>query len=72
MNFQNWKERVTMEINLSDQTIKTVHNSLRASRQSLKEQLRMAKTGRKSAILTSQLEEMEDALCVIEELVEMI
>lgn len=65
-----------MEINLSDETIKTVYNSLRSSKQNLERQLAGISNGRakkgKKEIIEYQLTEVEDALFVFEELMEII
>lgn len=65
-----------MEINLSDETIKTVYNSLRSSKQNLERQLAGISNGRakkgKEEIIEYQLTEVEDALFVFEELMEVI
>lgn len=66
-----------MEINLSNETITTVYNSLRNSRSTLKHQLEvkipMGKVSlNKMMIIKNQLEEVEDALSVFEELMERI
>lgn len=66
-----------MVINLSEETIKTVYNSLRDSRLNLKLQLQKSveKTKRnknKEEIINYQLSEVEDALAVFEELMNVI
>lgn len=62
-----------MEINLSEETIKTVYNSLRASKQSLKSVLEGIPNGRsKKEIIEHQLNEVEDALFVFEELMDIL
>lgn len=66
-----------MEINLSEETIKTVYNSLRDSRLSLKLQLQKSVASvkvnkNKVEIIKCQLTEVEDALAVFEELMEVI
>lgn len=61
-----------MEINISEQTIQTVYNSLRATAHDLKSRIRKAKTSRELAILNAQLEEVEDALLTFTELLEVI
>lgn len=63
-----------MEINLSSETINTVYNSLRSSKQSLKFQLEVSLPNgkvnpNKKEIIEHQLKEVEDALLVFEELV---
>ena len=63
-----------MEINLSIETINTVYNSLRSSKQSLKFQLEVSLPNgkvnpNKKEIIEHQLEEVEDALSVFEELI---
>lgn len=61
-----------MEINLSTETIETVYNSLRCSKQTLKQQQRNETSHDKKVIIKYQLEEVEDALAVFEELMEII
>ena len=62
-----------MEINLSKETIKTVYNSLRSSKQSLKRQLEAnVQNPNKKEIIEHQLAEVEDALQVFEELMDCI
>lgn len=61
-----------MEINLSEETIKTVYNSLRDSRHGLKRQLNGKFNPNKKEIIKHQLEEVEDALFVFDELMEYI
>ena len=59
-----------MEINLSNETINTVYNSLRNSKQELKWQLKNEKVNpNKKEIIKHQLAEVEDALAVFEELI---
>ena len=59
-----------MEINLSNETINTVYNSLRYSKQGLKRQLENEKVNsNKKEIIEHQLAEVEDALAVFEELI---
>ena len=59
-----------MEINLSNETINTVYNSLRYSKQGLKRQLENEKVNsNKKEIIKHQLAEVEDALAVFEELI---
>ena len=59
-----------MEINLSNETINTVYNSLRCSKQELKWQLKNEKVNpNKKEIIEHQLAEVEDALAVFEELI---
>lgn len=58
-----------MVINLSEETIKTVCNALRNSKHSLKWSLESSKvTLSKKEIYKHQLEDVEDALFVFEEL----
>lgn len=59
-----------MEINISEQTIQTVYNSLRATAHGLKSRIRKTKTSRDLIILNTQLEEVEDALFTFAELLE--
>ena len=66
-----------MVINLSDETIKTIYNSLKDSRYNLKRQLGIKPSNRnispsKIEIIEHQLEEVEDALAVFEELIELL
>ena len=66
-----------MEINLSVETIKTVYNSLRSSKQTLKWQLEVSipngkMNPNKKEIVEYQLAEVEDALTVFEELMDNI
>lgn len=61
-----------MEINLSAETIETVYNSLRCSKQTLKQQQRNETSRDKKVIIKYQLAEVEDALAVFEELMEII
>lgn len=61
-----------MEINISEQTIQTVYNSLRATAHDLKTRMQRAKTSRELTILNAQLEEVEDALFTFTELLEVI
>lgn len=66
-----------MEINLSEETIKTVYNSLKDSRLGLRLQLQKSvasikKNKNKEEIIKFQLDEVEDALAVFEELMEVI
>lgn len=62
-----------MEINLSTETIETVYNSLRSSKQSLQRQLENPKaSSNKKEIIKHQITEVEDALAVFEELMENI
>lgn len=59
-----------MEINLSEETIQTVYNSLRSSKQNLKRQLNINnQKDNKKDIIKYQLAEVEDALAVFEELI---
>ena len=60
-----------MEINLSRETIATVYNSLRCSKATLEQQANTA-PAKKRKIVEHQLEEVEDALAVFEELMESI
>ena len=64
-----------MVINLSEETIKTACNALRSSRQHLKWQLEVSIPNGKVAaskkeIIERQLEEVEDALFVFEEMLD--
>ena len=62
-----------MVINLSEEVIETVYNSLRATKQDLIRQLNEEKNLRsfdKKVILKYQIEEVSDALQVFEELVQ--
>lgn len=64
-----------MVINLSEETIKTVYNALRNSKQGLKWQLEVSLPNGKvnpnrKEIIEHQLEEVEDALFVFEELMD--
>lgn len=66
-----------MVINLSEETIKTVYNSLRDSKTSLRLQLQknvasVKVNKNKVEIIKCQLSEVEDALAVFEELMEVI
>lgn len=66
-----------MEINLSDETITTVYNSLKDTRHVLKWQLEVSLPNGKvnpnrKDIIKHQLAEAEDALAVFEELMETI
>ena len=62
-----------MVINLSAETIETVYNSLRNSKQDLKRQFEAKRENpNKKEIIEHQLEEVEDALFVFEELMESI
>lgn len=61
-----------MELNLSDQTIQTVYNSLRATFYDLKTRIQKAKTSRDLIILNAQLEAVETALFTFGELLEVI
>lgn len=60
-----------MEINISEQTIQTVYNSLRANVHDLKTRIKNAKS-RDLIILNAQLEEVEAALLTFTELLEEI
>lgn len=55
-----------MEIEITQEVIDTVCNSLRASRQSLRNQMRNAPDKRKETIALCQLREVEKALEVFE------
>jgi hypothetical protein len=58
-----------MEIKVSQEVIDTVCNSLRASKQSLRNQLRNAEEGsNKKEIITCQLVDVEEALRVFQNL----
>ena len=59
-----------MTINLSNETITTVYNSLKSNQQSLKRQLKTSPN--KTEIIKHQLEEIENALHVFDELIEMM
>lgn len=64
-----------MEINLSNEVINTVYNALRNSKQGLKYQLEVSMPNGKinpnrKEIIKHQLNEVEDALAVFEELVD--
>lgn len=61
-----------MEINISEQIIQTVYNSLRAISHDLKTRIQKAKTSRELTILNAQLEEVEAALFTFAELLEEI
>ena len=66
-----------MVINLSEETIKTVYNSLRDSRLGLRLQLQKSvasvkRNKNKEEIIKCQLEEVEDALAVFNELMDVI
>lgn len=61
-----------MEINISEQTIQTVYNSLRATAHDLKTRMQRAKTSRELTILNAQLEAVEGALFTFAELLEVI
>ena len=56
-----------MEINLSEETINTIYNSLKCSKHSLKLQIRKEKSANKIEIIKHQIAEVEDALQVFEE-----
>ena len=60
-----------MEINLSAEVINTVYNSLRCSKQTLNRQLK-TKDETKREIIESQLDEVEWALQVFEEMMDRI
>jgi hypothetical protein len=55
-----------MEIQINQEVIDTVCNSLRASKQSLRNQLRNAATDNKKDIIEHQLADVEEALRVFE------
>lgn len=55
-----------MEIQINQDVVDTVCNSLRASRQSLRNQLANTTDVRKEAIITCQLQEVKKALEVFE------
>jgi hypothetical protein len=55
-----------MEIQISQEVVDTVCNSLRASRQSLRNQMQNAPDKRKETIALCQLREVEKALEVFE------
>lgn len=57
-----------MYINLSDETIQTVYNALLCSKQTLKQQQKAETHHDKKVIIKYQLEEVEDALFVFDEL----
>lgn len=62
-----------MMVNLSEETINTVYNSLRSSKHDLNKQLSNGKISpNKIEIIKHQLAEVEDALQVFEELIEII
>lgn len=56
-----------MYINLSSETMETIYNSLRSTKQNLKKQLNQNIDQNKKEIITHQLEEVEDALFIWEE-----
>ena len=56
-----------MYINLSDETMETIYNSLRCTKQSLKKQLEQNVKSNKREIIIYQLEKVDDALFVWEE-----
>ena len=60
-----------MVINLSEEVIETIYNSLRATKQDLKRQLNEENKFDKKVIIKYQIEEVEDALAVFEELMDM-
>lgn len=60
-----------MVINLSEEVIETVYNSLRATKQDLKRQLNGENKFDKKVIIKYQIGEVEDALAVFEELMDM-
>lgn len=55
-----------MEVQITQEVVNTVCNSLIATRHSLRQQLRLALDKRKEDILNHQLAEVEDALRVFE------
>lgn len=61
-----------MQINLSEETIKTVYKALKSEKNTLQGMLRRIEAGtaakEKKEIFEQQLEEVEDALQVFEEL----
>ena len=57
-----------MEIKITQDVIDTVCNSLRASKQSLQQQLRLAMNKTKEAIIKSQLADVEYALEIFQHL----
>ena len=61
-----------MVINLSSETIQTVHSSLKAVKTDLKRQHDKATSNNKKEIIQSQLEDVEDALAVFDELMDSI
>lgn len=58
-----------MEIKVTDKVIDTVCNSLVASKQSLRTQLRLEINETKKEILKHQLAEVEEALSIFEQVV---
>lgn len=61
-----------MEVNMSAETITTVYNALRDSKASLNRQLSKKIADNKKAIIEHQLEEVEDALFLFEELMDIL
>ena len=61
-----------MVINLSNETIQTVHSALRSVKTDLKRQHDKATSDNKKEIIKSQLEDVEDALAVFDELMDSI
>lgn len=62
-----------MVINLSDETINTIYNSLKCSKQILNKQLSNGRiSSNKKEIIKCQLAEVEDALYMFEELMDNI
>ena len=62
-----------MEINLSNEVIEAVYNSLRSSKHDLKRQLENnANNTNKREIIKHQINDVENALQVFEELIELI
>lgn len=56
-----------MEIQVSEKIIDTICNSLRASKYNLKTQLSCTTKENKKEILESQLTDIEEALCIFEQ-----
>lgn len=61
-----------MEINLSAETIEIIYNSLKCSKQTLKQQQRNETSHDKKVIIKYQLAEVEEALRIFDELMEII
>ena len=57
-----------MEVQITQEVVSTVINSLVATRRSLKQQLRLVLDKRKEDILNHQLAEVEEALRIFEQL----